>query len=124
MDFRVKKLVGRDIESDYEAIVFGGGYDHNWCLNNKGEFAKVVEITAALSGITMEVYTDLPGVQIYTGNFLDEEVGKQGAIYHRRQGICFETQKYPDGIHHPEFPSVVCKQGEEYRTTTIYKFRK
>lgn len=123
MDFRTKKTVGQDIEASYEALIFGGGYDHNWCLNNKGALAKVAELSSNVSGIAMDAYTDLPGVQIYTGNFLDEEIGKQGAIYHRRQGICFETQKYPDGIHHKEFPSVVCKKGEEYRTTTIYKFR-
>ena len=122
MDFRVKKPVGRDIDQDYEALVFGGGYDHNWCLNNKGTFAKVIEFSSDLSGITMEVYTDLPGVQIYSGNFLDEEVGKQDIVYRHRQGICFETQGYPDAIHHENFPSAVCKKGEVYQTTTIYKF--
>lgn len=122
MDFRVKKPVGRDIEEEYEALVFGGGYDHNWCLNNRGEFAKVIELSSDLSGITMEVYTDLPGVQIYSGNFLREEVGKQGIVYKHRQGICFETQHYPDAINHENFPSPIVKKGEEYKTTTVYKF--
>lgn len=122
MDFRVKKAIGRDIEADYEALIFGGGYDHNWCLNNKGKFAKVIEMSSALSGITMEVYTDLPGVQMYSGNFLEEEVGKQGIVYHKRAGICFETQYYPDAINHENFPSPICKKGEEYKTTTVYKF--
>lgn len=122
MDFRVKKAIGRDIDADYEALIFGGGYDHNWCLNNKGKFAKVIEMSSALSGITMEVYTDLPGVQMYSGNFLEKEVGKQGIVYHKRAGICFETQYYPDAINHENFPSPVCKKGEEYKTTTIYKF--
>lgn len=70
----------------------------------------------------MEVYTDLPGVQIYTGNFLEEEPGKGGTVYRHRQGICFETQCYPDAIHHKDFPSPVCKAGEEYCTATVYKF--
>ena len=122
MDFRVKKPIGRDINEDYEALVFGGGYDHNWCLNNNGEFAKVIEMSSKESGITMEVYTDLPGVQIYSGNFLKEELGKDGIVYKHRQAICFETQGYPDSINHDNFPSVVCKAGEVYKTTTIYKF--
>lgn len=122
MDFRVSKKVGRDIEEQYEALVFGGGYDHNWCLNNCGEFAKVIEISSDLSGITMEVYTDLPGVQIYSGNFLREEVGKQGIVYKHRQGICFETQHYPDAVNHENFPSPIVKKGQEYKTRTSYKF--
>lgn len=122
MDFRVKKEVGRDIDADYEAVIFGKGYDHNWCLNNNGTFAKVAEINADVSGITMEVYTDLPGVQIYSGNFLIEELGKQGVVYKKRQGICFETQYYPDAINHDNFEGPVCKAGEVYKTTTCYKF--
>ena len=70
----------------------------------------------------MEVYTDLPGVQMYAGNFLKEQAGKKGATYYHRQGVCFETQGYPDAIHHDNFPSVVCKAGEAYKTTTVYKF--
>lgn len=122
MDFRVKKPIGRDIDADYEAIRFGGGYDHNWCLNNNGKLAKVIEMSSEESGITMEVYTDLPGVQIYSGNFLRNEPGKNGIVYKHRQAICFETQGYPDAINHENFPSVVCKAGEVYKTTTIYKF--
>lgn len=122
MDFRVKKTVGRDIEESYEALVFGKGYDHNWCLNNQGKFAKVAEMSSELSGITMEVYTDLPGVQIYTGNFIFAEVGKGGVVYKQRQGMCFETQYYPDAINHDNFPSPVCKAGEVYQTRTTYKF--
>ncbi len=122
MDFRVKKTVGRDIEESYEALVFGKGYDHNWCLNNQGKFAKVAEMSSELSGITMEVYTDLPGVQIYTGNFIFAEAGKGGVVYKQRQGMCFETQYYPDAINHDNFPSPVCKAGEVYQTRTTYKF--
>lgn len=122
MDFRQKKAVGRDIEEDYEALNFGLGYDHNWCLNDQGTFRKVAEATALDTGITMEVYTDLPGVQFYCGNFLENEPGKHGATYQKRQGMCFETQGYPDAINHENFPSPICKKGQEYRTTTVYKF--
>lgn len=122
MDFRVKKVVGKEIDAEYEAVIFGHGYDHNWCLNNQGEFAKVAMLSSEVSGVMMEVYTDLPGVQVYTGNFIEAELGKGGAVYKRRQGICFETQYYPDAINHENFASPVCKKGEEYRTTTVYKF--
>ncbi len=122
MDFRTKKEVGRDIEEDYEALNFAGGYDHNWCLNNAGAYAKVIEISGELSGITMEVYTDLPGVQVYAGNFLNGEIGKGGVSYQKRQGICFETQHYPDAINHKNFPSPVLKAGEVYQTRTTYRF--
>ena len=122
MDFRVRKKIGRDIDADFEAIGFGGGYDHNWCLNNQGKFAKVAEMWSQESGITMEVYTDLPGVQIYAGNFLDQEVGKNGVVYRKRQGICFETQHYPDAINHENFPSPILRAGEIYQTRTVYRF--
>lgn len=122
MDFRVKKAVGKEIDADYEALNYGTGYDHNWCLNNNGTFAKVAELSSDKTGLVMEVYTDLPGVQMYAGNFLTEQAGKDGAVYNHRQGICFETQGYPDSINHANFPNVVCKAGEEYKTTTVYKF--
>ena len=123
MDFRTPKTVGRDIEEDYEALNFGMGYDHNWCLNNGGNFAKVATLTGDKTGLTMDVYTDLPGVQIYTGNFIDNEPGKLGAVYPRRAGICFETQFYPDSVNHPNFPSPIFEAGQVYETTTEFKFR-
>lgn len=122
MDFRVKKCIGEGIDADYEPLCIATGYDHNWCLKNEGELAKVAELSSDVSGITMEVHTDLPGVQVYACNFLQEMTGKDGVTYRRRQAICFETQHYPDAIHHENFPSPVCKAGEAYRTTTVYKF--
>lgn len=123
MDFRVPKEVGRDIEADFEPLKLGNGYDHNWCLKTNGRFAKVAELVGDETGITMEVYTDLPGVQIYTANFLTQEQGKDGAVYGRRNGICFETQYYPDAVNHDNFPSSICRAGEIYRTSTAYQFR-
>ncbi len=122
MDFRTKKEVGCDIGVDYQALNFAGGYDHNWCLNNVGVYQKIIEISADVSGIAMEVYTDLPGVQVYAGNFLQGEIGKGGVSYRKRQGICFETQHYPDAINHENFPSPILKAGEVYQTRTTYKF--
>ena len=122
MDFRKKRAIGERITDNYEALIYGEGYDHNWCLNNKGVCGKVAELSSKVSGITMEVYTDLPGVQIYTANSLDKEFGKEGAVYNKYQGICFETQYYPDAIHHENFPSPICKKGQEYKSMTIYKF--
>ena len=122
MDFRTKKEVGRDIGQEFQALIFGNGYDHNWCLNNNGKLAKVAELTADVTGLTLEVYTDLPGVQIYTANFVNNELGKGGVVYNQRHGICFETQYYPDTPNHPNFPSSICRAGEVYRTTTVYKF--
>lgn len=78
MDFRVKKPLGRDIEEQYEPLIFGRGYDHNWVLENNGKFDKVAEMSSNESGIVMEVYTDLPGMQLYTGNFVENEIGKMG----------------------------------------------
>ena len=122
MDFSDFKPIGRDIEADYDQLKLGGGYDHNWVLNNKGEFAKVAEMSSEESGITMEVYTDLPGMQLYTGNFIVDAKGKGGAHYHKRQAACFETQFFPDAIHKENFAGPVCKKGETYETTTMYKF--
>lgn len=121
MDFRKKKPVGKEIDMDYEALIFGNGYDHNWVLNGSG-YRKAAELTAVESKITMEVYTDRPGVQIYAGNFLNNEQGKQGAVYQKRDGICFETQGFPDAVHHENFPSSILKKGETWETTTAYKF--
>ena len=123
MDFRIKKPMGRDIKSEYPALALGGGgYDHNWCLNNNGKYAKVAEMSSSLSGITMEVYTDRPGVHIYSGNYLREEVGKQGIVYKQYQAMCFETQYYPDAINQENFESPIVKKGEKYQTKTSYKF--
>ncbi|MDO5416439.1 MAG: aldose epimerase family protein [Lachnospiraceae bacterium] len=124
MDFTVKKPIGRDIGQDYDQLVMGHGYDHNWVLNHKpGEVGLCAKAFDDASGRMMEVYTDLPGMQFYTANFLTNELpGKDGAEYGPRCAYCFETQYYPDAVNKPQFPSPVLKAGEEYRTTTIYKF--
>ena len=122
MDFRSGKMIGEEIESDYEAIRLGNGYDHNWVLNHPGTYRKVAEMEGAESGIGMEVWTDLPGMQFYTANFVEHEEGKEGSCYGKRSGACFETQYFPDAIHKEHFEGPVCKAGSTYHTTTAYHF--
>lgn len=123
-DFRSPKPIGKDINSNYEQIKFGGGYDHNWVLNNyDGELRSVALLHEPESGRIMEVLTDQPGIQFYSGNFLDgTAAGKNGISYHYRTGLCLETQHYPDSPNKPEFPSVTLRPGESYIHTTIFRF--
>jgi aldose 1-epimerase len=105
-------------------LKLGGGYDHNFVLRRKAGdpislAAGVVEPT---SGRVLEVWTTEPGVQLYTGNFLDGVHGKGGVSYTKRSAFCLETQHFPDSPNQPKFPSVVLKPGERYQTTTTYKF--
>ncbi len=123
MDFRTKKAIGDDIGADYKPLVIAGGYDHNYALDKKsGVLEKVAELSEDCSGRTMEVYTDLPGMQLYTGNFIEKENGKGGTVYTKRNGVCFETQFFPNSIHVPSFDSCVLKAGETFTSTTIYRF--
>lgn len=124
MDFTSLKQIGEEIDSDYEATRLGNGYDHNWILNGEsGEFRKVAVLRDERSGMSMEVHTDLPGMQFYTGNFLDGTLkGKGGCVYGKRAGVCFETQYFPDSVNHDNFPSPVLKAGDEYDTTTVFRF--
>ena len=121
MDFRIAKKIGKEIEADYEPLKIAGGYDHNWVLNGSG-YRLVGSLESEKTGIKMEVYTDLPGMQLYTGNFITTEPGRDGAVYKKRQGVCFETQFFPDAINKEEFVSPITKAGEEYKTMTTYKF--
>ena len=121
MDFRKEKVVEKEIGADYTPLKLAGGYDHNWVLNGKG-FRKAAFAESEETGIKMEVYTDLPGIQFYSGNFLAGSKGKEGAVYEKGYGICFETQYFPDAIHKENFESPITKAGEVYDTTTVYKF--
>lgn len=123
MDFNELKPVGREIDSSYEATVFGRGYDHNWVLKRPGEVSLAARMEDEKSGRGMEVYTDLPGMQFYTGNFLaGTETGKGGAVYRRRAGACFETQYYPDSVNHENFPSPILRAGEKFSSQTVFRF--
>ena len=120
-DFTTSAVIGERIEDDNEQLKLGQGYDHNWVLNGSG-FRKAASAESEETGIKMEVYTDLPGIQFYSGNFLAGSKGKEGAVYEKGYGICFETQYFPDAIHKENFESPITKTGEVYDTTTVYKF--
>lgn len=123
MDFTRKKALSKEIEADYEPLKMAGGYDHNWVLNSDGVFDEVAELEDKKTGIKMKVFTDCPGVQIYTGNYLAEGLkGKEGAVYGPRHGICLETQYYPDAIHHENFPQPILHAGEKKQSQTVYQF--
>lgn len=121
MDFRTTKKVGQDIESDCQAIRNGQGYDHNYVLSGDG-YRKAAEMISEKSGIKMSVYTDCPGMQFYTANFVNGEIGKGGTAYQRRGAACFESQYFPDAVHHYNFESPIFGVGETYRTKTGYRF--
>lgn len=119
MDFRKATPVGERIDQKFPALVAGGGYDHNYVANGSG-MRKIVKVYEPDSGRVMEVYTDEPAVQFYSGNFLDDEPGIH--VYPYRSGFCLETQHYPDSPNHPNFPNTVLRPGETYESETIYKF--
>ncbi|MBX3007220.1 MAG: galactose mutarotase [Melioribacteraceae bacterium] len=124
MDFRVLTNIGAKINDKFEQLVFGKGYDHNWVINNwDGSVKKVAELYEPASGRLMEVISDQPGLQFYSGNFLNgSAVGKGGVVYNYRTGLCLEAQHHPDSPNKPNFPSVRLNPGEQYKQVTIYKF--
>lgn len=124
MDFRTPKTIGRDINADYEQIALGNGYDHNWVLNTAGDDTQLAfSLYSPATGILLEGYTDQPGVQVYSGNFLTGKVaGKHGILYPRRASVCLETQLFPDSPNKPEWPSATLRPGETYTHHCVYKF--
>jgi aldose 1-epimerase len=124
LDFTQATAIGARIGQQDEQLILGGGYDHNFVINRQGKglalAARVVEPT---SGRVLEVSTTEPGVQFYTGNFLDGTItGKQGHVYKKRYGFCLETQHYPDSPNQPGFPSTILRPGQAYHATTVFKF--
>ncbi len=113
-DFNCPTAVGARIDADHPQVQLTEGYDHNFVLRGEG-FRRAATVTSPLTGITMECWTDLPGVQLYTGNFLDAQFGKH-------QGLCLETQFFPDSPNRPEYPSATLKAGEKFISTTAYRF--
>ncbi len=124
MDFTKPAMIGARINDPYEQIKKGGGYDHNWVLNKLGgEFALAARAFEKSSGRVMEVLTSEPGLQFYSGNFLDGTLtGKGGKKYEHRFGFCLETQHFPDSPNKPQFPSTALNPGSVYKTSTIYRF--
>lgn len=125
MDLTSAITISDHIDDDYEQLKFAGGYDHNFCIRDyDGKMRKAATVWAEKSSRVIEVYTDLPGIQFYAGNFIAEgQVGKEGAVFNKRYGLCLETQFYPDAINHANFPSPVFGPGRELDTTTVYAFK-
>ena len=125
MDFITPKAIGQDITKyDFVQLKNGNGYDHNWVLNTNGDITKpAARLTSPQSGITLEVDTNEPGIQVYTGNFLDGSIqGKKGITYNQRASVCLETQHYPDSPNKPQWPSVILEPGQTYNSECIFKF--
>ena len=123
MDFRTPTAIGARIQEPYEQLILGKGYDHNWVLKNyNGKVRTVAEVYEPKSGRVMTVATDQPGLQFYSGNFLDGSGKGKGVAFKYRTGLCLEAQGFPDSPNKPEFPSVTLKPGEVYHQTTVYQF--
>lgn len=122
MDFRSKKKIGLDIDSEYLPMKYAGGYDHNYVFENDRVLKKVAKLFSASSGINMTVLSDLCGLQIYTGNFLNGQAGKAGSKYNKHSGICLETQFYPNSCNDKRFPSPLLEAGKEFVSRTVYQF--
>jgi aldose 1-epimerase len=125
-DFRIPIEIGERINSEDEQLKFGKGYDHNWVIDKNGANTKnrmVAKVTEPMSGRTMEVYTNEPGIQFYSGNFLNgTDVGKNSVAYNYRTAFCLETQHFPDSPNKKNFPSTILNKGEKYYSICIYKF--
>lgn len=124
MDFSKSKKISKDIYSDYDQLKFVGGYDHNFKIEKQTEGIELIaKLYSEDSNIVMQVYSDTPGVQFYSGNsIVQTPIGKEKTYYKKRSGVCLETQYFPDSINNINFKSPVLNQGEEYKSTTIYKF--
>ncbi len=125
MDFTTPHAIGQDIKKfDFEQIKNGNGFDHNWCLNTQGNDTQVAaRVVCPTTGICLEVYTNEPGIQVYSGNFLDgTSPGKKGIAYNQHAGMCLETQKYPDTPNKQEWPSAILEPGQTYNSHCVYKF--
>ena len=123
MDFTEPHLIGERIDADFDQLKMAGGYDHNWVLDNyTGQVRKIAVVKSSDKSRIMEVYTDLPGVQFYSGNSRDFEDVKDGKTYGYRAGLALETQFYPDTPNKPQFPSSVFGPDRPYHTVTEYRF--
>jgi aldose 1-epimerase len=124
LDFRKSTAIGARIGADDEQLKFGGGYDHNWVINKTGSgVAHQATVYEPTTGRVMEVHSTEPGLQFYSGNFLDGTIhGKGGTVYKHRTGFCLEPQGFPDSPNKPSFPSTTLKPGDTYKNTIIYKF--
>jgi len=123
-DFRTPHTIGERIGGDDQQLQFGKGYDHNFVLDHaQGQLSEAAEVYEPATGRILKVLTTQPGIQLYTGNFLDGSItGKNGRVYGRRSAFCLETQHFPDSPNHPAFPTTELKPGEKYHSVTIFQF--
>ena len=123
-DFTTEKQIGKEIDAENAQLALVGGYDHNFVIDDyeKGKLQKVATLRDPEAGRMMEVYTDLPGIQFYSGNNMVEELGKNDALYPWRGGVCFETQYFPNSAKDERFERPILKAGESFESTTVYKF--
>ena len=123
MDFTQPKAIGKEIDADFEQLQMTGGYDHNFVLDKpEGAFDWMAKAYCEKTGIALEAYTDCPGVQFYAANFLDNEKGKNGAVYDKRHAFCLESQYCPNAVNDTHFAQPFLKAGEKYDTKTVYRF--
>ncbi len=125
MDFRTATAIGERVDDDFEQLKFGGGYDHNWVLNQSEDgLTHAATLTEPVSGRVMEIYTNEPGLQFYGGNFMKGvDTGKYGKTFNYREALCLETQHFPDTPNQPNFPTTLLNPGEEYHSVCIYQFK-
>ncbi len=123
MDFTEPRRIGDRIDDDFEQLNLGLGYDHNWVVDGAdGTLREIARLHDPQSGRCMVTYSNLPGVQFYAGNMIQEHQGKGNATYNRRCSLCLETQYFPDSVNQPQFPSAIFGPGRPYRSTTVYRF--
>lgn len=123
MDFTKPKRIGDDIEADFEQLKLVKGYDHNFVIDDAdGALREIAVLEDPASGRKLKTFSTLPGVQFYAGNFIEEEIGKEGVLYRKRNGLCLETQYFPDAINKPNFLSPIFGPGKNYDSVTVYQF--
>jgi aldose 1-epimerase len=123
-DFRALTPIGARIDESHQQLIFGIGYDHNWVLDQDSSgLTHAAQVVEPESGRTLDIYTDQPGIQFYSGNFLDGTItGKGGRVYQHRYGFCLETQHFPDSPNHAAFPPTILRPGDRYETRTVFRF--
>lgn len=121
-DFTELKEIAKDLNSDHIQMKYGGGYDHNWIINDSSKLNLAAKVIEPNSGRLLEVYTNEPGIQFYGGNFLKGTADKNGKMYEKRSAFCLETQHYPDSPNKPNFPSTTLDVGEKYYSICVYGF--
>lgn len=122
IDFRAGKPIGDALNNEDDTMAYTGGVDHNFVLaHTRPGFIKAAEAYSPTTGIRLECYTDLPGIQVYTGNFLDEPGGKYGLTWKKHQGFCLETQFFANSVNQPNFPSIILKSGDTFNSRTTYR---